>query len=161
MIVIINGAPGSGKTKTAEYLLQTIPNCAWIDGDWMLRVNPQNRTDKELQLRQQNIAAVAKNYHDGGYAYIFISFVYLGPKSLSAQKNMLHEVDNVKVIALVSDGQTLRNRHISDTYSREDIDSSIEMNSKIARLEKVKIIDNSNLTIEETGNQIIEVLGLK
>ncbi len=134
---------------------------AWIDGDTMLGINPQNRTDKELDLRQLNIAAVARNYHNYGYKTIFVSFVYMGPVYLSKQVNLLKEIDEVKVFALVPDEKTLRERHSNDTYKREGIESSIEINKKIAALENMTIIDNSNLTIDQVGTQIMKDLGLR
>lgn len=158
MIVIISGAPGSGKTKTAEYLVQTTPNSAWIDGDWMLRINPQKRNTKEIYLRMKNISDIVKNYNKSGYSYIFISFVYMGSKVINDQKNMFSNIDTVRFFALVPDDNTLRNRHDKDTYEREEIESSIKINRTIANLENVTVIDNSNLSIEEVAKKITQAI---
>jgi len=160
MIVIINGAPGSGKTKTAAYLFEHTSPSAIIDGDPMLGINPQNRTDEELDLRQKNITSVARNYHESGYSTIFVAFVYMGPKYLSKQIDLLKKIDDTKVVALVPNEQTLRNRHLNDDYKREGIESSLDINNKIRELPADLIIDNSNIAIEEVCEQIKSKLGL-
>lgn len=160
MIIIINGAPGSGKTKTAAYLFENTSPSAIIDGDHLLGINPQNRTDEELDLRQKNITAVARNYHESGYSTIFVAFVYMGPIYLSKQIELLKTIDDVKVIALVPNKETLRSRHLNDDYKREGIESSIDINNKIRELPADEIIDNSEMTIEEVGEHIKKTLGL-
>lgn len=159
MIVVINGAPGSGKTKTVKHLLESTPNSAAIDGDLLLGINPQNRTDDERRLRYKNITDVAKNYHQSGYKTIFISFVY-GQKQLSEQLDMLKEIDKVEVFALVPNEEALRKRHAQDTYSREGIESSIALNKKIAAVKGVHVIDNSEMSIEEVARKIKKTAGL-
>lgn len=160
MIVIINGAPGAGKTKTTIYLFEHTKPSAIIDGDPMLGINPHNRTDEELDLRQKNITSVAKNYHEYGYKTIFISFVYMGPEYLSKQIDLLKDIDVVKVIALVPNEETLRNRHVNDDYKREGIESSLDINNKIRELVADVVIDNSNMTIEQVGGKIKQELNL-
>lgn len=160
MIVIINGAPGSGKTKTAEYLFLNTPQSALIDGDVMLTINPQQRTEEELALREENIAAVAKNYYQHGYKTIFIAFVYMGPVYLAKQIELLNGIDSVHIVALVPNESTLRDRHANDNYKREGIESSIEINNKIAALNNIQIIDNSSLSIEDVAVKIKEIVGL-
>lgn len=159
MIVIINGAPGSGKTTTVKYLLESTPNSAAVDGDLLLGVNPQNRTDGERRLRYKNITDVAKNYHQSGYKTIFISFVY-GQKQLNEQLDMLKEIDRVEVFALVPNEETLRKRHAQDTHARDGIGSSIELNKKIAAVKGSHIIDNSKMSIEEVARKIKKTVDL-
>ncbi len=156
MIIIINGAPGSGKTKTAEYLFLHTDKSAWIDGDTMLGIQPQLRTDTELDLREENIAAVARNYYKYGYTTIFVSFVYMGPMYLSKQINLLSPIDTVKVIALVPDEAVLRERHVNDDYKREGIEPSIEINRKIKALDADEVIDNSHMSVSALGEYILE-----
>ncbi len=150
MIIIINGAPGSGKSKTAELLNKTTPNSAWIDGDWLLRINPRTNSDSERDLRYEQIANVARTYHDHGYKNVFISFVYFGPIGLKHQIEFLNQIDEVKVFALAPSDESLSERHAGDSSPREDIYSSVEINTKLRSLTGVEFIDNSNLSVEET-----------
>lgn len=153
MILIINGAPGSGKTKTAQFLFESTDKSALIDGDWLLAINPEDRKEKR-HLRYKNIAAVAKNYHKAGFTNIFISFVYTRPEDLVEQTNLLRSLEPVLVFALIPNEEILRKRHAEDTYKREEIESSIELNNKINELENIEKIDNSNLSIEEVASLI-------
>ncbi len=155
MIIIITGAPGSGKTQTAIHLLDTTDNSAFIDGDTLLGVNPFNRNNNNLRLlRYKNIAAVTKNYHEAGYATIIISFVYMDDNHISEQIHLFDSIDTVAVFALVPKNEVLTERHKNDSYKREAIDSSIILNNAIGRLKSSERIDNSIISIEEIGNII-------
>lgn len=159
MIVIINGAPGAGKSKTAKLLFESTNNSAYVDGDWLLATNPHDHKDQR-HLRYKNIASVAGNYSKAGFENIFISFVYARQEDLSEQINSLKDLDKVRVFALVPNEEILRKRHSEDTYKREPIDSSAELNRKIALLEDVEVIDNTSLSVEEVANKIKQSLGI-
>jgi adenylylsulfate kinase-like enzyme len=157
MIIIITGAPGSGKTVTAKYLFENTNNSAYIDGDWMRVVNPRERNgnnNDQRKLGYKNTACVVTNYHENGYTNIFIAFVYMQDEHLQEQVDLLKEIDTVKVFALVPNEETLGKRHREDLYKREGIESSLDLNKKIANLKNVKVIDNSILRIEEVAKII-------
>lgn len=158
MITIITGAPGTGKTKTAQYLFEHTEKSAYIDGDWLQAINPDPHGDTERLLRYKNIATLAKNYYEAGYTTIFIAFVYTSNEHLAQQINLLDGLDEVKVFALVPNEETLRQRHAEDKYKREPINSSLELNAKIGTLENVVAIDNSGLSIAETCETIKQKL---
>lgn len=161
MITIINGTPGSGKTKTGKYVFENTENSAFIDGDWLLGINPYERNDKGRLLRYKNIASLAKNYYEAGYTNILIASVYIKDDNLQEQIDLLKIIDSVKVFALVPNEETLRKRHSEDTYKREEIESSIDLSKKIEALAGVEVIDNSNISIEEVAALIKQKLGLQ
>jgi hypothetical protein len=88
MIVVINGAPGTGKTVTAKLLFESTAKSALIDGDWLLATNPHSHSENS-QLRYKNIATIAINYHENGFTNVFISFAYVRPEDLSEQSDLL------------------------------------------------------------------------
>ena len=155
MIIIINGAPGSGKSKTAELLSKSLPKSAWVDGDWMLRSNLSDPEEKLRLFRYQNIANLTKSYINIGCDFVIISFVYVGPIGLSDQINLLKTLDKIIVFNLITNEKSLRERHNNDSYEREDIEESIKLNERIRKIEGVEMIDNSEKTIEETIQIII------
>jgi adenylylsulfate kinase-like enzyme len=159
MIIIVTGAPGSGKTKTVRALMESTLNSAAIDGDAFLGINPFSRTMEERLLQYKNIASVAKNYYENGYKTIFISFVYTQTQ-LKMQIELLEPIDKVEIFVLVPNEKTLRDRHANDSYSREAIEPSLELNNKMAELEDVHIIDNSDMTIELVVMQIKKMTDL-
>lgn len=159
MIIIVTGAPGSGKTKTVRRLMESTPKSAAIDGDPLLGVNPFNRTIEERKLQYKNIANVTKNYHEAGYKTIFISFVY-GQSQLNMQLEMLKEIDNVEVFVLVTSEKSLRKRHANDLYAREGIEASLNLNKEMAKLDNVHVIENSDLSIEQVVKMIKKTAGL-
>ena len=153
MIVIINGAPASGKTKTAKLLSESIDKSALIDGDWLLATHPHDHGDQRY-LRYKNITSLAKNYHEAGFTNIFIAFVYARAEDITEQVNQLAEIDTVKVFALTPHADTLKKRHSEDDYNRANIDETLDLHSKIQALESMEIIDNTNLSPEEVVEQI-------
>jgi dephospho-CoA kinase len=158
MITIITGAPGSGKTKTAKLLFETTDMSAWVDGDSALTANPSDR-NLQRSLRYKNIASQINNYIDSGFTNAIISFVYVRNEDIKEQISLLNNNEiPVKVIALVTDAETLSKRHLNDDYKRVNVEESINLNNKIKLLENVDFIDNSNLTIEETVSKIKETI---
>lgn len=160
MIVIINGAPASGKSKTAQYIFENTLQSAYADGDWLLAATPEDR-DKNRLLRYKNLASLAKNYYEAGFINVFLAFVYVTQHDLQEQIDMLKEIDEVKVFCLVPSVETLQKRHQEDRYKRVPVEESIKLRNSISQLENVEVIDNSDLTIEETGNEIKQKLGLQ
>jgi len=156
MIIIVTGAPGSGKTKTSKLLFETTDNSAWVDGDSVLVTNPFDR-NKQKRLRYKNIASLVRNYIDEGFINVFISFVYARNEDLKEQISLINEKETVvRVFALVLNTEALSKRHLNDDYERVSLESSVGLNNKIRGLENVEFIDNSNITIEETADKIKE-----
>jgi adenylylsulfate kinase-like enzyme len=162
MIILINGAPGSGKTKTAEYLFENTDNIAFVDGDWLLAVNPFDRKNEDQRrLRYRNIATVAKNYYDAGYQTVIITFVYPTDELIREQIDLLKQITNVTVVSLVPSDEKLHARHAGDSYKRVDISHAVDLNNQIKSTEAGVKIDNSALTVEETALQITTICDLK
>jgi len=158
MIVIVTGAPGSGKTKTTKLLFETTASSAWVDGDSVLTTNPFDR-NKQRHLRYKNIASLVNNYIDEGFINIFISFVYVRNEDLKDQISLFDEKETmIRVLALVPGTETLKKRHLNDDYERVSLAQSIDLNDKIKQLKNVDFIDNSNLTIEATVSKIKEII---
>lgn len=153
MIVIINGAPASGKTKTAKLLFESTDKSALIDGDWLLATNPHDHGEQRF-LRYKNISTLAKNYYEAGFTNIFIAFVYARAEDLTEQVNQLAEIDTVKVFALVPHVDTLRKRHLEDSYKRASIDETLDLHTKIQNLKSMEIVDNTDMSPEEVANHI-------
>ena len=157
MFVIINGAPGSGKSSTAKFLFENLDKSAYVDGDWLLATTPHDQGEQR-RLRYKNIASVAGNYYEGGVTTVFISFVYVRDEDLAEQVRLLSDLDSVKVFALVPSEEILRKRHLGDSYIREGIESSIKLNQQIAALNNVERIDNSEISVEEVAQLIKQKL---
>lgn len=57
----INGNACTGKTTTAQRLMKKLPNCAWVDGDWCLKMNPNIFSDETKALRYSNCCLLINN----------------------------------------------------------------------------------------------------
>ena len=60
-LIIINGTMGVGKSSVGQSLNKSIPNSAFIDGDWCCKVNTTLTNDiKNLYI--ENITSLINNY---------------------------------------------------------------------------------------------------
>ena len=60
-LIIINGTMGVGKSSVGQLLNKTLPNSAFVDGDWCCKVNiPLNDQIKNLYIK--NITSLINNY---------------------------------------------------------------------------------------------------
>lgn len=122
----------------------------------MLRSNLPDPEGKLRLFRYRNIADLTKSYISIGCDFVIISFVYVGPIGLSDQINLLKTTDKVKVFNLVTNEKSLRKRHNNDSYERESIEESIKLNESIRKISGVEMIDNSEKTIGEIVQIIID-----
>ncbi len=60
-LFFINGNACTGKTTVAQKLMKKLPNCAWIDGDWCLKMNPNLYNDEVKELRYNNCCLLINN----------------------------------------------------------------------------------------------------
>lgn len=59
---IIGGAMGVGKTTVCRRLQQTLPNCAFLDGDWCWDMHPFTVTEETKAMALDNICHVLNNF---------------------------------------------------------------------------------------------------
>ena len=61
-LIIITGAPGTGKTTTAKELHNILPNNAMLEGDWVRRINPWELPPETKAMYEDNVVTVLGNY---------------------------------------------------------------------------------------------------
>ena len=72
-LIIVNGAIGVGKTTVCEVLFQTLPKCAFIDGDLCCYTNPALNQSEFEKLYIDNIVYLINNYWMAGIDNVIIS----------------------------------------------------------------------------------------
>jgi predicted ABC-type ATPase len=74
-LIIINGAPGVGKSAISNILFSKLGNSAFLDGDDVWRINPFEVTEKTRSIVERNIIFVLRNYIEAGYEYVILAWV--------------------------------------------------------------------------------------
>lgn len=163
-IYLITGLMASGKSTAAQLLAERLDKAVHLRGDVFrtmivsgredMRENPPQEAVEQLYLRYQLTAQAAKMYFDHGFSVV-IQDNYYGPALL----HMLEFMEDypVRVVVLCPDCETIRQRETlrqKKGYTGFDVEplyaSFMEETPRIGFW-----LDNSNLTVEETVDRII------
>ena len=155
-LIIINGAPGIGKTTVGRLLHNQLSHSAFLDGDDVWRINPFEVNDKTKSLVEKNIAQVLRNYFEAGYAYVILAWVLHQQSSID---RLISNLDDLKpkthVFTLVVDKDTL--------IARLKADSQTTRNPEIAKdrlrqslLLGTRKIDTTGAKPEEIAKEILK-----
>jgi len=112
-LIIITGSPWTGKTTVADLLLESLENCAHLDGDWVWRVNPFSVQDPRLRNGDKNISFVLSTYLQCNFDYvIFSSILGIFPHIREGiLKGITAQNFNIIGFTLTCSEQTLTERH--------------------------------------------------
>lgn len=61
-LIFVNGAAGTGKSTTCKILLEMLPNCVFLDGDWCWYADPWQVTDETVAMAMKNMAYLLDSY---------------------------------------------------------------------------------------------------
>lgn len=91
MIILLNGPLGIGKTTFAEALTEGIQQCAMLDGDHLIAVNPSPRD--EQALLHSTIALLIAHYQSFGYRYFVVNHIWASVEQIDDLRYRLTELD--------------------------------------------------------------------
>ena len=74
-LIIINGAPGVGKSAVANLLFSKLNNSAFLNGDDVWRIDPFEVNEITKNPVEDNIAYVLRNYIKAQYECVILSWV--------------------------------------------------------------------------------------
>lgn len=158
-LIIINGAPGIGKSATSQLLYQQLNNSAWLDGDWCWMINPFKVTDENKQMVEDNINHLLSNYiNNSTIEYIILCWVIPHQSLLNSLLEKL-PIKNFQIykITLTAQADIFRNRLLKDKRTDDQIFDSIKRLEAYHNMDTIKI-DTSDLSIQETVTRIREII---
>jgi len=112
-LILITGSPCVGKTTVADILFESLGNCAYLDGDWVWRVNPFSIQDPRLRNGDKSMSFVLSNYLKSKFDYvIFSSVVVMGdPIRKAILKDITAKHYTTLAFTLTCSEETLARRH--------------------------------------------------
>lgn len=158
-LVIINGAPGVGKTEVTKRLYKRIRPSAWLDGDWCWKINPFEVNDENKRLVESNMIHILNNYlHHKKIEVILFNWVI---PMMSLMDHILKQLDLVDVrvlmVTLMCDPEILKKRLLKDQRSQDNMTNSLKLLKKYKDMDTIKI-DTSSYELDEVVDQIIKIM---
>lgn len=151
-LIIINGAPGVGKSTIAELLFSKLNNTALLDGDDVWRINPFEVTEKKKKIVESNIFHVLRNYIEAGYEYVILSWVLHKQEIIDRLLSKLNDLSfEVSIFTLIADEGVLLQRLANEKYNTRSKEIAIDRLRQSLQLDTIKID-----TTEQRPKEIVE-----
>jgi len=164
-IIIIHGAPGSGKSTTAKMLHEKLRS-PWFEFGWIpefRNLNPHTEIswEQETEISFENLVLVVKNYIHHGFKNIIITDINFDSQILKLSE--VFDGFDYKLFTLYADDETLKTRILTRDNGNtfKDWESSLESNKLLASrplLENESRICTEHMTTAEVVDKIMEEL---
>ncbi len=163
-VLLISGVPGAGKTTVSEIVARRLPRAALIHGDTVHNFvvsglvppsgPPAAEADRQLRLRDRNMAALAGNFVEAGFVaviddvFVFKARLQRFLRFLSARPVYLAMLaPNIDVV-----------RHRDATRPDKTVFHIWSHLDEVMRREMVGVgvwIDSSGMSAEETADEVV------
>ena len=155
-IYLIGGTMGVGKTTVCQHFKMKLSNSVFLDGDWCWDMHPFQVTEETKKMVLQNICFLLNQFiHCSVYENIIFCWVM---HEQSIIDTILASIDKrnceVKIVSLVCNEQTLRNR------LEKDIDKGLRSEDVIARsISRIPYYESLNtIKIDTSSKNIVEIV---
>lgn len=157
-LIIINGAPGVGKTTVGKLLFQSLPRSIFLDGDDVWQINPFVVNDETKTMVQANIVYCLKTFLQSSYENIIFVWVLHQQSIIDDIIRHLSGLEfKLSIFTLIVDETTLINRLNSDKNSHRRPEIALDRLKQSLKLNTTKI-DCSYLSPVEIKNIILTSL---
>jgi len=152
--IIINWAPGVGKTTVCKEMYKRIDKSVWLDGDWCWMMNPFIATEENMKMVEDNINFL----NNSSYEYVIFNWV-IG--SEGKFNNILERLKDLEFklykISLLCSAEALKQRMIKDRREETKIQYSINKLKSYEKMATYKI-NTTSMSIGDIINEICTFL---
>jgi predicted kinase len=164
-IILITGNMAAGKSSVAQSLAERLPKSVHLRGDIFRRaivngqaemtLNLSAEADRQLQLRYNLAAMVARQYLQAGFTVVYQDII-IGP-TLAEVVTSFHDV-LLSVIVLCPQAEVVAARDAARSKTGYANEAMVYAFDRILRNETPRLgywLDSTNLTVEETIDLIL------
>ena len=163
-LIIINGAPGMGKTTVCEELAKVLPRNVFLDCDCFMWANPYTVTEETERIRYENIIYTTKNYLScSEYDNVMINWVFVEQQAIDRiLAGLILTNVEVHIYSLVCNTDIWKTRMENDRINlKRKIDTTYEKwKKRIAEgyYDRIsgRILDTSDITAEQAAEIIVD-----
>ncbi|MEL7247618.1 MAG: hypothetical protein AAFO03_04345 [Bacteroidota bacterium] len=162
MVIIINGAIGTGKTTVAWELLNLFERAAMLDGDYFAALQPFSIfSPDDLTYVYQGLAHHIKFHTDHGFEHFIINYVFETAAELKKLKDLLPEAAGSVHEFVLHCQQNERDRRIRKR-NNDDIEWEITRSAQLTDILRENnwdgglghLLDTTNLSVQEVAQHI-------
>lgn len=162
-LIIVNGTMGVGKTTICRRLHKKIERCLWLDGDWCWMMNPWMITEENKKMVEDNITHLLRNFlTNSSFDYVIFSWVIHREDIFNFILSPLRDLEfGLIKVTLTCSEKILRSRILKDKYYNPNetrFERATQRLKLYGSLNTIKI-DTTNLTVEESANQVLKLIG--
>lgn len=168
MIIIINGPSGVGKTETSWELLYRMPHTVVLDMDyigWAFHSFDYSN-QSHIEYSHSTLFVLIKHHLQNGFYHFIVNGVFGSSEKLNQILNVLYPLNlPIQVFCIWCDFEQLiyrvktRNRYninCNESIHTQDVFDIMEYPAKRGYIGRM--LDNTQLSIRETSEQILDYL---
>ena len=158
-LIIVNGAPGVGKTTLCKSLYKKLEKSVWLDGDWCSMMNPFMVTDENKIMVQDNINFLLRSFlNNSSYEYIIFNWVISDEWLFDVILDRLKDFEfSLYKISLMCSPEILKERMIKDGREESGIQYSISKLKYYENMHTYKI-DTNQMSAESIINKVYDLV---
>ncbi len=157
-ILIINGAPGIGKTTVARLLFARLNDCAYLCGDSVWQINPFEVTERTKTIVEKNIPFVLRSYLEAGYQFVILDWVMHRQEIIDRILSPLADLNfEAKVFTLVADEKAAVERSLARNGAARNSAGVLER-LRLSRQLNSTQIDTTSLSPEAVADKIFRLI---
>lgn len=164
-LIILSGAPGSGKTTVENLLREKLSNATFIDFGHLRQFHLDNTwsnaSDEEEEMSFENLVSVIHNYIKHAYEYIIV--LDLQNDKIKRLDTLFPDMTQIFTL-LVDNNEELKKRVLTETRDSgfRNVEAALAWNQelKTMRISAHEIkIDNSHNDPSQTVDKICGMIG--